>query len=101
MDQNQFHPAVFILDHISNLIDAYSVVWEIKYADGYDLPIVCSLCALLYMVVNSNCLNTLTCDFPFYTSTLGRPRHRSEDNIKMDLWGSRVWGCGLDSFGSG
>jgi hypothetical protein len=29
---------------------------------------------------------------------IGRPRHRWEDNIKMDL---RVWGCGLDSFGSG
>jgi hypothetical protein len=28
---------------------------------------------------------------------LGRPRRRWEDNIKMD----RVWGCGLDSFGSG
>jgi hypothetical protein len=29
---------------------------------------------------------------------LGRPRRRWEDNIKMDL--GRVWGCGLDSFGS-
>jgi hypothetical protein len=29
---------------------------------------------------------------------LGRPRRRWEDNIKMDL---RVWGCGLDSLGSG
>jgi hypothetical protein len=28
---------------------------------------------------------------------LGRPRRRWEDNIK----GNRVWGCGLDSLGSG
>jgi hypothetical protein len=32
----------------------------------------------------------------------GRPRHRWEDGIRMDLvdivWG---WGCGVDSFGSG
>jgi hypothetical protein len=31
---------------------------------------------------------------------LGRPRRRWKDNIKLDL-GERVWGCGLDSFGSG
>jgi hypothetical protein len=31
---------------------------------------------------------------------LGRPRCRWEDNIKMDLGKARVWGCGLDSFGS-
>jgi hypothetical protein len=31
---------------------------------------------------------------------LGRPRHRWEDNIKMGLR-EIVWGCGLDSFGSG
>jgi hypothetical protein len=30
---------------------------------------------------------------------LGRPRRRWVDNIKMDAF--RVWGCGLDSFGSG
>jgi hypothetical protein len=33
---------------------------------------------------------------------LGRPRCKWEDNIKMDLGEiDRVWGCGLDSFGSG
>jgi hypothetical protein len=32
---------------------------------------------------------------------LGRLRRRWEDNIKMDLKGNRVWGCGLDSLGSG
>jgi hypothetical protein len=32
---------------------------------------------------------------------LGRPRRRWEDNIKIDLRGNRVWGCGLVSFGSG
>jgi hypothetical protein len=32
---------------------------------------------------------------------LGRPRRRWEDNIKMDLREIRVWGCGLDSLGSG
>jgi hypothetical protein len=32
---------------------------------------------------------------------LGKPRCRREDNIKMDLGGNRVCGCGLDSFGSG
>jgi hypothetical protein len=33
---------------------------------------------------------------------LGRPRRRWEDNIKMDrFWGNKVWGCGLDSLGSG
>jgi hypothetical protein len=31
---------------------------------------------------------------------LGRTRRRWEDNIKIDLR-DRVWGCGLDSFGSG
>jgi len=31
---------------------------------------------------------------------LGRPRHRWEDNIKMDLQGSGVWGYGLDQAGS-
>jgi hypothetical protein len=31
---------------------------------------------------------------------LERPRRRWEDNIKMDLR-EIVWGCGLDSFGSG
>jgi hypothetical protein len=32
---------------------------------------------------------------------LGRPRHRWKDNIKMDFFGNRVWGYGLDSSGSG
>jgi hypothetical protein len=32
---------------------------------------------------------------------LGRPRHRWEDKIKMDLREIGFWGCGLDSFGSG
>jgi hypothetical protein len=32
---------------------------------------------------------------------LGRPRRRWEDNIKMDLRLNRVWGCGLDSLGTG
>jgi hypothetical protein len=31
----------------------------------------------------------------------GRPRHRLEDNIKMDLQGSGMWGYGLDRAGSG
>jgi hypothetical protein len=31
---------------------------------------------------------------------LGRPRHRWEDNIKMDLRNT-VWGYGLDIYGSG
>jgi hypothetical protein len=31
---------------------------------------------------------------------LGRPRRRWEDYITMDLGENRVWGCGLDSFGS-
>jgi hypothetical protein len=30
-----------------------------------------------------------------------RPRCRWEDNIKMDLTENKVWGCGLDSLGSG
>jgi hypothetical protein len=45
-----------------------------------------------------------------YNILVGKPegrrpleRHwrRWEDNIKMDLGGKRVWGCGLDSLGSG
>jgi len=32
---------------------------------------------------------------------LGRPRRRWEDNIRMDLRGSGMWGCGLDRAGSG
>jgi hypothetical protein len=32
---------------------------------------------------------------------LGRPRHRWEDNIKMNLREIGFGGCGLDSFGSG
>jgi hypothetical protein len=32
---------------------------------------------------------------------LRRPRRRWEDHIKMDLRVNRVWGCGLDLFGSG
>jgi len=31
----------------------------------------------------------------------GRPRHRCEGNIRMDLGRSRVGRCGLDSSGSG
>jgi hypothetical protein len=27
---------------------------------------------------------------------LGRPRHRWEGDIKMDLWEIDCWGCGLD-----
>ena len=30
---------------------------------------------------------------------VGRPRRRWEDNIKMDLQGSRMWGYGLDGVG--
>ena len=32
---------------------------------------------------------------------LGRPRRRLEDNIKVGLRGSGVWGCGVDRAGSG
>ena len=32
---------------------------------------------------------------------LGRLRRRWEDNIKMDLQGSGMWGYGLDRAGSG
>jgi len=32
---------------------------------------------------------------------LGRSRRRWENNIKMDLKGSGIWGCGLDQAGSG
>jgi hypothetical protein len=32
---------------------------------------------------------------------LGRPRRRWEEIIKMDLRENRVWGCELDSLGSG
>jgi hypothetical protein len=32
---------------------------------------------------------------------LGRPSRRWEDNIKMDLPGSGMWGYGLDQAGSG
>jgi hypothetical protein len=32
---------------------------------------------------------------------LGRPRHRWEDNIKMDLREMRIDGCDLDSAGAG
>jgi hypothetical protein len=32
---------------------------------------------------------------------LGKPRRRWEDNIKIDFFGNRVGGCGLDSSGSG
>jgi hypothetical protein len=32
---------------------------------------------------------------------VGRPKCRWEDNIKTDLRENRVWGCGLDSLGSG
>jgi hypothetical protein len=31
---------------------------------------------------------------------LGRPRHRWEDNIKIDIREIGFWVCGLDSFGS-
>jgi hypothetical protein len=31
----------------------------------------------------------------------GKPKHRSEDNIKMDLRDVGFRGCGLDSSGSG
>ena len=34
-------------------------------------------------------------------STLGRSRRRWEDNVKMDLQGSGMWGCRLDRAGSG
>jgi hypothetical protein len=30
---------------------------------------------------------------------LGRPRHRWEDNIRMDLKGNRMRRCGLDATG--
>ena len=30
---------------------------------------------------------------------LGRPRHKWEDNIKMDLQGRAMWGYGLDRAG--
>jgi hypothetical protein len=33
--------------------------------------------------------------------TLGRPRRRSDDNIKIDLKIYEKGGCGLDSSGSG
>jgi len=33
--------------------------------------------------------------------SLGRPRRRWEDNIKMDLFGNGMWGYGLDGAGSG
>jgi hypothetical protein len=32
---------------------------------------------------------------------LGKPRHRWEDNIRMDLQGSGIWVCGLDGASSG
>jgi hypothetical protein len=32
---------------------------------------------------------------------LGRPQSRWEDNIKIDLQGSGMWGSGLDWAGSG
>jgi hypothetical protein len=32
---------------------------------------------------------------------LGRPRHRQEYNIKIDLWEMGLKGCELDSSGSG
>jgi len=32
---------------------------------------------------------------------LGIPRCRWEDDIKTDLQGSRLWGCGLDRAGLG
>ena len=33
--------------------------------------------------------------------SLGRPRRRWEDNIRMDLSGSGMWVCGLDGASSG
>jgi hypothetical protein len=44
-----------------------------------------------------NAYNTLV-GKPEGRRPLARPRRRWEDNIKMDLKGNRVWGCGLDSF---
>jgi hypothetical protein len=38
---------------------------------------------------------------PDGTRPLGRPRLRWEDNIRMDLWGSGIWGYGLNWAGSG
>jgi len=32
---------------------------------------------------------------------LGRPRHKWEDNIKVDLQGRVMWGYGLDRASSG
>jgi hypothetical protein len=34
-----------------------------------------------------------------YSISVGRPRHRWEVNIRMDLYGYRVGGGGLDSSG--
>jgi hypothetical protein len=34
-------------------------------------------------------------------SPLGRPRHRYEDNIRINLKRNRLGGCGLDSSTSG
>jgi hypothetical protein len=44
--------------------------------------------------------------FPFFISSegkrpLGRPRHRWEDGIRMDLRETGLGGCGLDSTGLG
>jgi hypothetical protein len=33
--------------------------------------------------------------------SLGRPRHRWADNVKMDFQDVGMWGCGLDRPGSG
>jgi hypothetical protein len=38
---------------------------------------------------------------PEWKTSLGRPRHRWERNIKMDLREIRVGGCELVSYGSG
>jgi hypothetical protein len=38
---------------------------------------------------------------PGRKSTLGRPRHRWEGSIRMDLMENGVGTCGLDSSGSG
>jgi hypothetical protein len=36
---------------------------------------------------------------PEWKRTLGRPRHRWEDNIKFRLTEMEVWRCGFDSSG--
>jgi hypothetical protein len=54
----------------------------------------------LFIVQNVGKIKTLKKRFVAGVRSLGRPRHRWEDNVRMDLQ-EVGWGYGLDWAGSG